>query len=80
MRGEVWGRIIGNDLFITPKLFASLLETAKHCDKSEQEDNGTILIPMDLKRPLSNLQVFQEKQPLNKCLSDLLKTFAVKST
>lgn len=77
IRGELWTRVIGNDLFITPKLFASLLKTSQNANKTEKEGNGTLLIPMDLKRTLSNLQVFQEKQPLHSSLSDLLQAFAV---
>ncbi|OMJ69483.1 hypothetical protein SteCoe_32795 [Stentor coeruleus] len=76
IRGELWTRVIGNDLFITPKLFTSLLKTSQNANKTEKEGNGTLLIPMDLKRTLSNLQVFQEKQPLHSSLSDLLKAFA----
>lgn len=77
IRGEVWTRLIGNDFYITQKLFANLLETSKKCNKTEQEVNGTTLIPMDLRRTLSSLQVFQEKQPLHQCLVEVLKAFAV---
>lgn len=77
LRGEIWSRIIGNDLFITPKLFTNLLEASKNSSKLEKEENGTILIPMDLKRTLSSLQVFQERQPLHQSLSELLEAFAV---
>ena len=76
-RGEVWTRAIGNDFFITPKLFSNLLDTSRRCNKNEQEVNGTVLIPMDLKRTLSSLQVFQEQQPLHQSLSELLQAFAV---
>ena len=54
-----------------------MLEFAKNSNKLEKEENGTILIPMDLKRTLSSLQVFQEKQPLHQSLSELLQAFAV---
>jgi hypothetical protein len=77
IRGELWGRLIGNQMNLTPKLFATLLEMARGCNKSQQEENGTILIPMDLRRTLAALQVFQEKQPLHSALSDLLQAFAV---
>ena len=77
LRGEIWSRVIGNDLFITQKLFTQLLDVSKKCNKSEQELNGTILIPMDLKRTLSSLQVFQEKQPLHQSLNEVLLAFAV---
>jgi hypothetical protein len=78
IRGELWSKIVGNDLFLTQKLFSSLLDSSKKCGKNEQEENGTVLIPMDLRRTLSNLQVFQEKQPLHSSLSDLLRAFAVR--
>lgn len=77
IRGELWSRLIGNQLNITNRLFTSLLEEAKKFNKSQQEENGTILIPMDLRRTLAALQVFQEKQPLHSALSDLLQAFAV---
>ena len=77
IRGELWSRLIGNQMSITPKLFTSLLEVAKTCNKSQKEENGTVLIPMDLRRTLAALQVFQEKQPLHSSLSDLLQAFAV---
>ena len=78
-RGEVWSRAIGNDFYITPKLFAHLLEISKKSNKNEQEVNGTILIPMDLKRTLSNLHIFQEKQPLHQSLSEVLQAFGVRN-
>ena len=80
IRGGLWSRLIGNQMSITPKLFTSLLEVAKTSNKSRKEENGTILIPMDLRRTLAALQVFQEKQPLHSSLSDLLQAFAVTPT
>lgn len=79
IRGELWSRLIGNQMNITPKLFSGLLEEAKGFNKTQQEENGTILIPMDLRRTLAALQVFQEKQPLHSSLFELLKAFAVRN-
>ena len=79
IRGELWSRLIVNQMNITPKLLSGLLEEAKDFNKSQKEENGTILIPMDLRRTLAALQVFQEKQPLHSSLFELLQAFAVRT-
>ncbi|CAG9332143.1 TBC1D12_2 [Blepharisma stoltei] len=76
LRGEIWSKCIGNSLHITPQLFNILLARARASKQADKEENGSVLIPMDLKRTLSGLQVFQKEQPLHQSLHDLLEGFA----
>ena len=76
LRGEVWNKVVGNPLHVTPQLFNVLLARAKESNPDAREQNGSSLIPMDLKRTLGSLQVFQKEQPLHQALNDLLEVFA----
>ena len=75
-RGDVWTKKAQNHLHITPHLFSVLLNRAKLSAENEREENGSSLIPLDLKRTLGGLQVFQKEQPLHQSLNDLLEAFA----
>lgn len=75
-RGEVWRIKIENKLLITQELFSMLLARARDSGFADKEENGSMLIPVDLKRTLGNLQVFQKEQPLHTALGEVLEAFA----
>ena len=76
IRGEVWHFLVGNSLKLNRRLFERLVEKLQSFDRDLKDKNGMLLIPMDLKRTLVKLKVFQENKPLHPAINNILEAFA----
>jgi len=74
----VWKLSIGNDLNVTPELFALCLERAKekliNCDGVGLE-SSVEGIKLDLSRTFPHLGIFQKGGPYHNVLGDLLSAY-----
>ena len=78
VRGHVWKLSIGNDLNVTPELFALCLERAK--EKLINSDGVGLEssvegIELDLSRTFPHLGIFQQGGPYHHVLGDLLSAY-----
>ncbi|CAG9323814.1 TBC1D12_1 [Blepharisma stoltei] len=71
LRGEVWGKVIGNNLYITPQLYGILQSKFAQ----QERDESTLNIPADIRRNLSSFQSAQREKPLFQTLQEILEAF-----
>ena len=79
VRGQVWKLSIGNDLNVTPELFAIFLERTRHSSDNAGRvglESSVELIKLDLTRTFPHLGIFQEGGPYHGALDDLLSAYA----
>ena len=82
VRGQVWPRLIGNQLKITPELFADLQKQALAArraqallDETGARQSKIQVIDGDLPRTFSNWKLFHEDGPFYRELQQILETY-----
>lgn len=78
VRGQVWKLSIGNDLNVTPELFALCLERAKEKINTSGGvglESSVDSIKLDLSRTFPHLGFFQLGGPYHQALGDILSAY-----